>query len=215
MKKTWLFALIILIILSACKISQPKATVKLQQAVLNNEPSNVEKFINKGALINYKEAKRGWSPLLYACQGGYLQVAKVLLRNGADPNQQSELDKVTPIERAASNGYFEIVKLLIENGADVDQQNSKHRATALMFASLNGHSEVVDLLVDNGALLDVRGTRGESALFLAVSAERKEVVQKLLAYGANKDRPDIFGMTCLQKAIDLQNEDLISLLKEK
>lgn len=200
--------------ISSCKISQQRATAELRHSVLNNEPSKVRKYCKKGALVNAKESKRGWSALLYASEGGYTEVAEILLLHGADPNQQSEKDKVFPLQRAASNGHLEIVELLLGNGANVNMQDSKHRATALMYASLNGHKKVVELLINNGALLNIRGNRGESALFIGVSAQQHEIVQFLLEKGANKDRPTIYGTTCMQKAEELNDTALINLLKD-
>ncbi|MBT8253628.1 MAG: ankyrin repeat domain-containing protein [Bacteroidia bacterium] len=194
------FAVLCLMLFSSCKISQQQATTELRRAVLNNEIPKVRKYVRKGALVNHKDPKRGWSPLLYAAQAGHLEVAAVLLKNGADPGQTSDKDEVFPLQRAASNGYLELVDLLVRNGADVDQQDGRHRATAMMFASLNGHTEVVRYLIDHGALLNVRSNRGESALFIAVSAQQYEVVKLLLDQGANKHRPNIYGTTCLQKA---------------
>ena len=84
-----------------------------------------------------------------------------------------------------------------------------------MWASVNGHKEVARLLLDNDALINARGNRGESALFLAVSAEHPEIVKLLLSYGAIKDRPDIYGKTPLQKALELNNQEIINLLNSR
>ena len=217
MTRFWPFSLFLALLffsLSACKITQQQATIELRRSVLNNDPSKVQRFCKKGALVNYKESKRGWSPLLYASEGGYTEVAETLLEYGADPNQQSEKDKVFPLQRAASNGHFEIVQMLLKQGADVNMQDSKHRATALMYASLNGHIEVVELLTENNAFLDVRGNRGESALFLAVSSQHHDIVAHLLEKGANKVRPTIYGTTCLQKAEELKDAELIKMLND-
>jgi len=83
----------------------------------------------------------------------------------------------------------------------------------MLWAAAKGHFEVAKLLLEHRALINVRGNRGESALYLAVSNQDADMVALLLAHGANKDRPDIYGITPLQKARQLNQSEIIGLLK--
>jgi ankyrin repeat protein len=47
-----------------------------------------------------------------ACAGGFIDVAKILLSNGADIN----LGQSTPLMEASQEGHIELVQYLIENG---------------------------------------------------------------------------------------------------
>jgi ankyrin repeat domain-containing protein 17 len=47
-----------------------------------------------------------------ACAGGFLDVVKILLSNGANIN----LGQSTPLMEAAQEGHIELVQFLIENG---------------------------------------------------------------------------------------------------
>ena len=47
-----------------------------------------------------------------ACAGGFLDVVKILLSNGADIN----LGQSTPLMEASQEGHIELVQFLIENG---------------------------------------------------------------------------------------------------
>lgn len=212
MTKNQFFLAILIFIASSCKIPPQKATQNLYSAVLLNDVANVKKYIQKGANVNTQENQRGWTPLLFASEAGYFDIAKILVENGADVNIASSKNKTAPLNRAASNGYINIVRLLVENGADIDYQDAKLKSTPLMRASANGHKKVVEILLNNDALINVRGHRGESALFLAVSAEHVDVVKLLLSHGAITDRVDIYGKTPLQKAKELNNQELINLL---
>ena len=63
-----------------------------------------------------------WTALHVACQKGYVDVAKVLIQNGADVNANSVVtNKMTPLHVAAGKTKSaDLVKLLIQNGADVN-----------------------------------------------------------------------------------------------
>lgn len=207
-------SIIVLLLLPTCKINQQVANEGLERAVLANDLNGIKNYLRKGASVNYHEPEKGWTPLLFAVEGGETEIARFLLDNGADPNEVSVENKVSPLQRAASNGFLEIADMLLKKGADLDHQDSKLGATPLMLAAVNGHADVLALLLKQQALIDVRGHRGESALFLAVSGEHTEVVKMLLAAGANKERPDIYGKTCLQKATELNNNKIINLLNQ-
>ena len=102
--------------------------------------------------------------------------------------------------------------MLLESGAEIDYQDAKLRSTPLMRASANGHLEVGKFLLENGALVDVRGNQGESALYLAIAADKVELVKLLLAHNAATDRDNIYGKTPIQKAKEMGNEEIIKLL---
>ena len=74
---------------------------------------------------------------------------KVLLDNGAKPNQASK-NGCTALIQAARSGHSEAAKILLDNGADPNQAD-KYSETALMLAAVDGHSETVKVLLDNGA----------------------------------------------------------------
>ena len=59
----------------------------------------------------------GVTSLHAAAREGHIEIVRLLLENGADPN--FELDShITPLHMAAAFGQTAIVKLLLENGAD-------------------------------------------------------------------------------------------------
>ena len=82
----------------------------------------------------------GVSPLMVACKNGYLEIAKLLLQEGADVNFENNLHH-SALVKAAEGGSVEVVKLLLEHGA------SKGNKSALTVACEQGRIEVVEVLL--------------------------------------------------------------------
>ncbi len=213
--KGFLLLNLIFILFSGCVTHSQKAGGGLKNAVLNADTESAEHSLELGADVNLKDQNRGWTPLLFATEAGDTKMVALLLKYGADPNLVSNKNRISALHRAASHGYLKIAERLVEKGADINYQDGQLKSTPLMWAAVNNHRRMVQYLLENNALVNVRGNRGESALLLAVSGRSYDVVKLLLAYGAVKDRPDIYGVTPLQKAIRLKDENIIELLKEK
>ncbi len=208
--------IILLIALYGCKSKHIKSNsfgdFPLHELILAERATEIRKYFESGNSATYY--KNGFTPLHFAAQQGHKEIVEILLQHGAKVNNTSYPDDISALHLAAAKGYYNIVQILLNNGAKIDHQDSKLRSTPLMRATVNGHKKVVQLLIDRGALLNVRGNRGESALFLAISAEEAGIAKLLLEKGANKIRPDIYGVTPLQKAIKLNNKKLITLLEK-
>jgi ankyrin repeat protein len=50
---------------------------------------------------------------------GNIEIASILIRNGANINQLSKLNKI-PLHFAAQNGHLDLAKLLITNGSSLN-----------------------------------------------------------------------------------------------
>jgi len=66
----------------------------------------------------------GWTPLHYACAKGHLDVASLLISNGANVNSLS-LGGTTPLMMAVQSGNELLVKLLLDKGADLQLRNAE------------------------------------------------------------------------------------------
>lgn len=88
-------------------------------------------------------------PLHYTCREGYLQLAELLLRYGADPNME-DADMQTPLHFAAKNNQLECAALLIKYGAIVDAPDIAGW-TPLRSAILSQYENMVALLQKHGA----------------------------------------------------------------
>ncbi len=157
----------------------------LRKAAMRGKSEVVDDLLGKGANVNYR--KGGWPVLMFVAREGHTEVARILLRHGADVNAMSTLTGptggATPLTVAAEHGHVDIVKLLLAHGADVNARNN-HGSTALMYATEYGHPEVVNILLESSADISPKDKDGESALMIAKRRDYTEVVQLLQKAGA-------------------------------
>ena len=112
--------------------------------------------------------------------GGQLEMARWLIKHGADPNATRNVGW-RPLQIASKLGHLEILRLLIGSGADVDVRANSW--TALLLAVDEGHLDVLRFLLENGADPNVRGWKG-TPLDCARESGHLEFVQLLIEYGA-------------------------------
>lgn len=88
----------------------------LHEAVRRCDIDRINRLIKEGSDLNVLD-DLGMSPLHWAVYGGYLECARVLLSQGADPSVRST-GGTTPLWHAEDDfGLSEIAKLLREFGA--------------------------------------------------------------------------------------------------
>jgi ankyrin repeat protein len=108
-------------------------------------------LIDKGANVNWKDHSHHEqrTPLALAIQYNNVELARYLLKNGADPNQTTE-DENTPLLFATTWNSYEMVPILLEAGANVNQ-GDYDGFTPLMIACVDGHLETIQILLKAGA----------------------------------------------------------------
>lgn len=85
------------------------------------------------------------TPLMIAAWEGELEMAKILIENGACINQQDKKNGFTPLIKAAYKDRNDIVRYLLEKGAD-RTIFSFERMTALDYAYKNRNAETIKML---------------------------------------------------------------------
>ncbi|TSL97295.1 KN motif and ankyrin repeat domain-containing protein 3 [Bagarius yarrelli] len=126
----------------------------------------------------------------------------------------------TALHYTVSHSNFRIVGLLLDTGVcNVDKQN-KAGYTAVMLAALSAVKEEEDLsvvkkLFSLGNVNAKASQAGQTALMLAVSHGRQEMVRALLECGANVNTQDDEGSTALMCASEHGRAEIVSLLLEQ
>lgn len=117
----------------------------------------VKYLLKAGAQVNSPSNNSlGVTPLQSAVAGNHLEITRLLLEAGADPNVR-ERGGNTPLHAAAQNGNIEIVRSLIFGGADLEAINANNEKP-LDIALKSRHDDVVNLL-KSGITRQFRGSR--------------------------------------------------------
>ncbi|KAM4809297.1 KN motif and ankyrin repeat domain-containing protein 3 [Rhinophrynus dorsalis] len=123
----------------------------------------------------------------------------------------------TALHYSVSHSNFGIVQLLLDTEVcNVDRQN-KAGYTAIMLAALAAVEKQEDMnivcrLFSMGNVNAKASQAGQTALMLAVSHGRQEMVQSLLACGANVNLQDDEGSTALMCASEHGRAEIVKLL---
>ncbi|XP_020512403.1 KN motif and ankyrin repeat domain-containing protein 3 [Labrus bergylta] len=126
----------------------------------------------------------------------------------------------TALHYSVSHSNFGVVGLLLDTGVcSVDKQN-KAGYTAIMLAALSTVKEeddmaVVKKLFGQGNVNAKASQAGQTALMLAVSHGRQEMVQALLECGADVNVQDDEGSTALMCASEHGRAEIVKLLLEQ
>jgi uncharacterized protein len=216
-------------------LADPDSVSPLLVAIMNANWDLAKQLITAGADVSQWDIY-GESPLLTAIDlrqridGGRasidppnqtkgIEVVKLLLERGADPNMQLFFKPanargvvytrgVTPLIRAAVSADMEVVKLLLEHGADAtiataDRQTPIHAVLAGRAAEPQA-LELIRVLQKAGADVNVvalinhpEEIRGGTALHYAVRKRYKTVIKELASFGIDMNAVDQDGLTAL------------------
>ncbi|MDQ6707619.1 MAG: ankyrin repeat domain-containing protein, partial [Acidobacteriota bacterium] len=157
------------------------ASQALIEAVQNEDRGAVAALIGNKVDVNAQEDD-GATPLAWAVVRCNLELAKLLLEAGANPNLANE-QGIGPLNIAITNGSPGMVELLLGKGADANIARESGE-TPLMTAARLGQIEIMKMLLDYHADVNVREKRfGQTALMWA--AGHPAAVQFLVQHGAD------------------------------
>ena len=189
-------------------------------------------------------AKRGETALHYAAQEGCIDVARRLIKEGADMFA-SDVDGQTPMACAASNFEIGVVELFIENGVDINAASDRRGKTPLhltarkpgpteelirMGADVNAKDQygntplhlaakeqiyAVRLFLESGAEVNLQSRDGKTPLYIACVAGKIKIVEMLVEHEADVTIANNRGMTPLKEAVARGNDEIADLLRSK
>ncbi|MCJ1284925.1 Ankyrin-2 [Xylographa opegraphella] len=124
-----------------------------------------------------------------AALSGQVEIVRLLLAFGADPNREIPMLPLWPpalpaLHHAASTGNEEIVELLLASGADI-QLRSCFGTSALHHAASSGQCQMIRLLVRHGAHLEVVDDGRLTPLLNAIKHHKVEACKLLCSLGAS------------------------------
>ena len=176
--------------------------------ILKSNSVNLNKELTTSDTIIYT------TPLTYAARFGNIQIIKMLLKAGADPNYGIVNEsRARPLYAAVQQRRDnDVVKVLIEAGADVNyNQHFFSPTTVLHLAVRDYRTELIKILLDAGTnpnkLSDSAHSSGKSPLQVILSGPQKsaprenlpgapmEIAKLLIEAGADVNMLSKSGMT--------------------
>ncbi len=158
------------------------------------------------------------SALCIAIQRDDTELLEELLGQGLE-DRRCERSSL-PLVEAADRGRLTALEALLAQGAEVDRM-AKNGITALMAAARENQLAAARLLVENGATVNLLGRPADSAplrptesgpLIEAVRAGHDEMVDLLLASGADPNLADSFGSSALGAATARSRDEMVRRL---
>lgn len=209
---------------AAVNVANKPGETPLTEAVRYGEPDLVKFLISKGADVNVRYRKNRYTPLHLAACYGWKPVAELLIAAGAQVDAGDAIGTddrwaeergwgrpgssrapkepgQTPVQVAMRAGYWKIVRLLAEHGARI----TIHQAACL------GQLEKVKQLLAEGAEVDALDPQGWTALRWAAQEGHVDVVQLLLAHGADINGKSDGGVPLIE-AMERRHSDVAAVL---
>jgi ankyrin repeat protein len=127
-----------------------------------------------GSWVNFD----GETPFIRAALSGDIEVMRVLLEAGADPNVPTAQGTTALMAASGINwipaqtftrpeaNYVEAVKLCLDHGGDVNAKNSLG-LTAMHGAANRGWESVIQILADHGSKIDPKDNEGRTPMTYA------------------------------------------------
>ena len=204
-----------------------------------------ELLLSKGLNVN-EASKKDNTPLHSAAKRGNVEVAEVFISHGADIEARNGDGRTPLHTAVASlvlstveDKKKEIVEFLIAKGASVNTSDNQGR-TVLSQAMGQGHTQVAELLRQHGATetlheavasadidevkrliseghdVNSRDNKGQTPLHFAANRGQKEILEVLLANGADIEARDgRWHNTALLNASVRGRKEVVELLLEK
>ena len=153
---------------------------------------------------------REWIELLG--NNDYLGVKKYL-KEGGDVNEENESGESVLVQAIRKKCDDDIIDLLLEQGADLYDFDNEG-VSVFDFAVMYNNLRIVDMLLEQG--FDVNRTQRRSRftpLMGAVCYGRREIAEKLLTAGADRDAVDDHGLRAYDYARKMQKTAMMELLE--
>lgn len=176
---------------------------------------NDENFKSHGHILTYVEQGRkawddrtpsGWTALMAASFNGHLEIAEILLKNGADVDAHNDVNNHTALTYAASQSHLEIVKLILKSNPKnvIQALNEAKGENYLSIIKLLLSKEVSDLVFNYEELKTKNDYKGYS---------KEKFISELLIKAINAD--DIDTINSLKSLLERDEKLIIHMRTEK
>ena len=164
------------------KAVELKSSFTFHEAIVSGKMELVAQYLQQpeGDLVN-EYSPDGFAPVSLAAFFNQTEIAKFLLKNGANPNlAATNPSKVNALHSAVARENIELCKILLEHGVDVNAPQMQN-VTALHSAVHRGNLELTRLLIKNGATIDATMDNGDTPLSIAKNEGHSAIEEYLLS----------------------------------
>ena len=191
------------------------AAAALLSAATAGDADGAAVALRAGAHLESRDAHQR-TPLLLAVTGDRLEVARLLVALGADPDALDDRHD-TPWLVTGVTGSVPMLEVLLPAGPDLTVRN-RFGGVSVIPAAERGHVEYVRRVVQTGIDVNHVNDPGWTALLEAVvygdgSASYQEIVHILLASGADPAIRDANGRTALEHADARRQTEIARMLR--
>ncbi len=179
----------------------------LATAIKKNKPNACRALLNANADYNITIGCAKSSPVYYAYDRNFEQVAAYLIKKGVPCHGNQE----GVFKIAFSKKQIKLIEALLETDYDLNKVHKDYIKQAVR------HPEILKVFLDYGLNpnFTFQDEREEnSLLFKAIGANQVDSIKLLLANRANINIRNAHGKSPLDYAISLKKEQIIKLLKE-
>ena len=154
----------------------------------------VEQLLKHRAQVN-PESANDHIPLNLACQHGSVEVATLLLAQGA--RLLADAEGLYPQHLVARSKSSQLLLLLQRHGADFNQKDKLYQWTPLFHAASDGSIECMRVLLDNNVDVDAVDEKGLKAMYYATWEGHLECMDLLWAKMSSEVRAQTRTVTGL------------------
>ena len=161
--------------------------------------------------INDSDADN-FTALHVAATKGKSDIARLILKKGANANVITQRAHITPLMAATQNGHLDVAEIILSNGANIDMR-ARNGATALYMATCKNHTDMVGLLLNNSSNVNIANENGWTPLMAAAKNGYVPVAEMFIEHGAKIAIKGNDGTTALYTAFRNCHWDMVLLLE--
>ena len=179
---------LLLTIIAAVLLATTAFADPIHTAAWDGDLAGVQAELDKGVDVNEADINfYNLAPLHYAAIHGQKEIAELLIAAGADVSANTTT-RGTPLHLVAFEGHKEIIELLIAEGADVNAiivSGPLQLNVGDIALNFTTDGEIAALLRKHGGMTSEELRSGMTPLHLAAVNGHKEIVELLIAKGAD------------------------------
>jgi hypothetical protein len=163
----------------------PDRGEELRDAALAGDVAKARALLDGGVPVDSPEPRHGQTPLIYAAGKGRLEVVRLLIERGANPNAAERFFGSTAVDNALREKHVDTAAYLLQHGAT-------DAAAALQYAAEEGDVRIARAALATGLVepLDLKAARRTAA-----GKPSKEVIALLDAAIATPPKRQPFALT--------------------